>query len=110
MSTINAMGGGTATAAAGAVTLANRSGKITTESLTTAQGATYTLTITNTAAKATDLVLVSVANGTNSQATPVPIRATPADGSIVILVKNMHDSAVALNGTLVVSFLCVGQS
>lgn len=110
MSTINAMGGGTATAAAGAATLANRSGKITSESLTTAQGASYTLTLTNTTAKATDVVLASLANGTNSQATPVIIRATPADGSIVFIVKNMHDSAVALNGTIVVSYVCVGQS
>ena len=110
MSTINAMGGGTATATAGAATLANRSGKITSESLTTAQDATYTLTITNTTAKATDLVMVSVANGTNTQGTTVVTKVTPADGSIVIIIHNKHATAQALNGTIVVSFVCIGQS
>jgi len=94
----------TATAAAGAATLAALQGKITTEALTTAANATYTLTLTNSQIAAADVVLVSVANGTNSQATVILGRVTPASGSVVITVLNKHDSAVAFNGTLVISF------
>ena len=108
MSTIFAMGAGTATATAGAATLNNRFGKITTESLTTAQNAIYTLTITNSAIAADDLAFASVANGTNTQGTPQIVRVTPAAGSLVITVKNAHDTAQALNGTLVVTFAPFG--
>lgn len=104
MSTINRVNGGTATATAGAATLANRFGKVTSEALTTAQNAIYTLTITNTAVAATDMVFASVANGTNSAGTPIIGSVTPAAGSLVITVINQHASAVALNGTVKVSF------
>lgn len=95
----------TATAAAGAATLNAYAGKVTSESLTTAQNATYTLTITDSFIAATDLVTASLANGTNTQGTPVIVRITPAAGSLVILVKNMHDAAQALNGTIIVTFI-----
>lgn len=97
----------TGTAAAGAVTLAGLNGKVTTEALTTAQNASYTLTITNSQVAAADTAFVSLANGTNSQGTPVVVRVTPGAGTLTIIVKNMHDSAQALNGTLVVSFFVV---
>ena len=108
MATIFKTGGGTATATAGAATLSNRFGKITTEALTTAQDAAYTLTITNTAIKATDMVFVSVANGTNTQGTTVVTKVTPANDSLVIIIHNKHASAQALNGTLVISFAAIG--
>lgn len=98
------MRNGTATAAAGAATLNAESGVVTSEALTTAQNATYTLTITNSKILATDMVLCSLANGTNTQGTPVIVRVTPANGSLVILVKNMHDAAQALNGTIKITF------
>lgn len=104
MSTINRVNGGTATATAGAATLNNRFGKITTEALTTAQDAAYTLTITNSAIAATDMVFVSVANGTNTQGTTVVTKVTAAASSLVIIVHNKHASAQALNGTLVISY------
>lgn len=97
----------TGTASAGAVTYAGLTGAITTEALTTAQDASYTLTITNSAILATDVVLVSVANGTNTQGTTVVTKVTPAAGSLVIIVTNKHATAQALNGTLVISFLAV---
>ena len=108
MATIFKTGGGTATATAGAATLSNRFGKITTEALTTAQNAIYTLTITNTAIKATDMVMVSVANGTNTQGTPMVGLVTAANDSLVIKVINKHATAEALNGTLVISFAAIG--
>lgn len=94
---------GSASATAGAATLAKRRGKITSEALTTAAGANYTLTITNTEAAAADMVFASVANGTNTTEGLSILRVTPGAGSIVIVVRNAHASA-ALNGTIVVSF------
>jgi hypothetical protein len=93
----------TATATAGAATLNKASGKITTESLTTAAGATYTLTLTDSSIAAADMVFASLANGTNSTGDPVIGLITPAAGSVTIKVVNRHASA-ALNGTLVISF------
>lgn len=108
MATIFSTNSGTATAAAGAATLANRFGKVTSEALTTAQNAIYTLTITNSTIRASDIVFASVGNGTNTQGSPVVTRVQPADGSLVILVANLHASAQALNGTIVVSFAALG--
>ena len=93
-----------ATAAAGAATLDNHSGAITTEALTTAAAGLYTLTLTNPKIKATDLVFVNVANGTNSAGAPTLQTATPAAGSLVVNIGNRH-AANALNGTLLVHFM-----
>lgn len=95
---------GTATATAGAATLAALQGKVTSEAITTAQNLFYTLTITNTAIAAADIVVASVANGTNTQGTPMITTITPAAGSLVIVVQNKHATAQAFNGTLVISF------
>ena len=98
---------GTATASAGAATLSDLCGLITTEALTTAQNGIYTLTITNTKVAAGDLVFAHVYNGTNTQGTPVISRITPGSSSIVIKVNNLHASAEALNGTLKIGFMVV---
>ncbi len=99
------VGTGTKTAAAtgGAATLNKAAGKITSEALTTAADAVYTLTLTNSAIAAADQVFASLANGTNTQGAPAIEKVTPAAGSVVITVRNNHASE-ALNGTLVVSF------
>jgi len=94
----------TATATAGAATLNKDSGKITTESLTTAKGASYTLTLTNSAVAAADMVFASVAFGTATTGDPVITRITPAAGSVVIVIQNI-DQNDAVNGTLKISFL-----
>lgn len=96
---------GTATASSGAATLHARYGKVTSEALTTAQNGIYTLTLTNREIAAGDVVLASVANGSNTQGTPGIGRVQPAAGSVVIQVVNEHASAQALNGTVVVSFV-----
>lgn len=96
----------TATAATGAATLDMPSGVVTTESLTTAAGAVYTLTLTNTCIAAKDIVLVSVGNGTNSAGSPALTTVTTAAGSVVIKVQNIHASA-ALNGTLTIAFAVI---
>lgn len=96
---------GTGTAVSNAVTLANKAGVITTEALTTAAAATYTLTITDTVVAAADLCFGSVAFGTSTTGVPVLSRMTPAAGSLVLIVQNNHASA-AFNGTLVITFAC----
>lgn len=97
---------GVATSAAGAVTLHKQAGVVTTEALATAAAGVYTLTVTNNRIKATDLVFVSVQNGTNSAGDPTVLRVTPANGSVVITIKNTH-AANALNGTLKISFASI---
>ncbi|TGP26098.1 MULTISPECIES: hypothetical protein [unclassified Mesorhizobium] len=103
MSTHNRVNGGTATATAGAATLNNRWGVVTSESLATAAGATYTLTVTDNQIAATDMVFASVAYGTSNAGSPAIMRVTPSAGSLVIIVQNIHASA-ALNGTIVIAF------
>ena len=95
---------GTATASSGAATLNDYIGKVTTEDLTTAQNAIYTLTLTNSKIAAADIVQVTVANGTNSAGSPMLGTVTPAAGSVVITVHNKHASAVAFNGNLKIMF------
>lgn len=107
MSTIHSLNSGTATATSGAATLNNRFGKVTSEALVTAAGATYTLTITNSAVKASDIAVASVAYGTSTTGMPTVCRVTPGAGSLVIIIQNVHASA-ALNGTIVVSFAVFG--
>lgn len=96
--------GGTATAASGAATLNKRSGTITSEALTTAAGATYTLTLTNLTVSASSVVLASVAYGSATAGSPVVTRVQPSAGSLVVVVQNVHASA-AVNGTLKVNFV-----
>lgn len=98
---------GAVTAASGAATLHRKAGVVTTEALTTAQNAIYTLTLTNNRVQASSIVLATVTDGTNTQGTPMVVRVTPAAGSLVITVANKHASAEALNGSLKISFLIV---
>jgi hypothetical protein len=95
----------TASATAGAATCNSVSGKITSEALTTADGAEYVLTLTNSAVAAASMVFASVANGTNTAEGLVVQRVQPAAGSVVIRVKNT--SGGALDGTIVVSFMVI---
>jgi hypothetical protein len=97
----------TGTASSGAVTLNGKLGTVTTEALTTAQNAFYTLTITNSDITADSVVMASVANGTNTQGTPMIVRTQPAAGSLVVTVQNKHATDQVLNGTLKISFLAV---
>lgn len=97
---------GTATATAGAATLNAGRGVVTSEALTTAAAAVYTLTLTNSSITASSIVLVSVGNGTNTTVGPTLSGVTPAAGSAVISIRNTH-AASALNGTLKVSFIVI---
>ena len=98
----------TATASAGAATLAKFAGVITSEALTTAAAAAYSLVITTTAlgVAATDQAYASVANGTNTQGVPVVTRVTCGTNTVTVVVTNLHASE-ALNGTLKISYVVV---
>lgn len=97
-----------ATASAGAATANGGQGKITSESLTTAAGADYTLTLTNSVVAATDLVFANVALGTSNQGDPIVAGITPGAGSVVIIIRNAHAS-LALNGTIVIGYHVIKQ-
>jgi len=93
----------TATAVAGAATLNKSSGIVTTEALTTAAGADYTLTLTNSKIAAGDIVLATVQDGTDTAGTPAITTAASGTGSATIIVQNVHATA-AFNGTLKIGF------
>ena len=95
---------GSATSTANAATINAQIGQITTEALTTAAGATYTMTLTNSFVKATSIVLASVGKGTDTAGQPTVCFVTPATGSVVIIIQNVHASN-ALNGTITINFL-----
>jgi hypothetical protein len=95
---------GTGTSSSGAVTVNDYIGVVTTESLTTAQNALFTLTITNNKVAAADWVSVTIGNGTNTQGTPTLHTVTVTASTITIIISNQHASAQAFNGTLKVYF------
>lgn len=97
----------TGTASSGAVTMTGKLGKVTSESLTTAKDALYTLTVTDTEVGADDIVLASVALGTATTGVPVLEATTPAAGSVVFTVRNRDTGSAAFNGTVVVSYLVI---
>jgi hypothetical protein len=100
--TLSAGGVGTVTAAAGAATLSALRGKVTTESLTTAAGAEYTLTLTNSQIAAGDLVFVTT-DALTSAGTPGVGGATVTAGQVVITITNLHASA-AFNAAILIGF------
>lgn len=90
---------GTATASSGAATMNAGRGIVTSEALTTAAGATYTLTLTDSAIAATSVIHANVGYGTSTTGMPTVANVVPAAGSATIVVQNIHASA-ALNGTI----------
>lgn len=96
----------TASATAGAATLNQPSGIVTTQALTTAAAgaATDVITITNNQVLATDIIQCTLGYGTNTNGTPVLVSAIAGSGQIVCRIMNAHPSA-ALNGTLTLAFV-----
>ena len=96
----------TATAAAGAATLNKASGVVTTEALSTAAGANYTLALANNTVAPGDQVYASVAYGSATAGTPIIATVRPGAGTVAIVIRN-DDAAAALNGTLRVSYFVI---
>lgn len=95
-----------ATAASNAVTVNAQAFKVTTESLTTAAGAEYLLTMTNNQIATNSIILYSVGKGTDTQGTWACGQATIANGSAVLSLTNTH-ATEALNGTMVFSGIII---
>lgn len=93
---------GTATATAGAATCSYLAGTITTEALTTAAAAEYTLTLTNTKIGASDMVFASVDAGA-SAGTPAIGGCTVSADQVIITVSNVH-SANAFDAAIKIHF------
>lgn len=92
-----------ATSTAGAATLNTKSGRVTTEALTTAAGATYSFTLTNSLITAAGPApQVSVVDGSNTGGQLQLTSVTNAAGSSTFVFTNTGTSA--LNGTLVIAF------
>jgi hypothetical protein len=97
----------TATAASGAATLNAQCGTITTEALTTAAGADYTLTLTNTRVDAGCVPFFSVALGSATAGGPYLAHSpVVTEDQLVVKVRNLHASAAA-NGKLKINFLLI---
>jgi len=94
----------TAIAVNGAATLNHDAGIVTTESLSTAAGSTYTLTLGCNQVTPNSVVSVSLSNGTNSTGDPTVSRVTPGNNVVTIVVTN-RASAAALNGTLLIALI-----
>lgn len=99
----------TATAVAGAATLNQGAGFVTSEALVTAVGATYTLTLSNSFCDANTMVMVEVNLGTATQGTPCVTTTVASAGQVVIKVKNI-DATNAFNGTIVIGFFLVRKA
>jgi hypothetical protein len=92
-------------AVAGKATVSIDAGIITSESLVTAAGATYTLTVGCDEADAGSIVLASIQNGTNNAGDPSLGVVDPANNNtIVFTVVNRH-ATNAFNGTIIISFV-----
>lgn len=91
------------TEATNAVTASGVAGVITTSSLTTAGGASYAITWTNTVMTATSVVLLTIAGGTNTTEN-ITLKIVPGAGSGTLTIYN-NTAATALNGTIFISYL-----
>jgi hypothetical protein len=96
---------GTGTEAANAVTISNLCGVITTSSLSTAGGASYLITLTNTYIAATSVVLATYNGGTNTTRN-ISIACVPGSGTAAITIYN-NTAATALNGTVIIDFIVI---
>ena len=98
-----ALANSTASATSGAATLNTVAGTITSESLSTAAGATYTLTLTNSKVAATSAVQAAAYLKSSTAGGPLVVTSiVPAAGSVVIKVQNTGTAAVS--GTIAVLF------
>ena len=93
----------TATSTVHTATINTTEGLVTTEALTTAPGALYTFTLTNSLLVAgAPAPQVVVRNGTNTGGAFQVNSVTNATGSTVIVVQNVGPTA--LNGTVLIAF------
>lgn len=98
----------TQTSTAGAATSNTISGQIVTESLSTAVGSTYTMTLTNSliaTTAGTDVytgIMFDIRSVSNTKAGMVPTSYTVSSGSVALVFTNK--GAAALNGTMIIAW------
>lgn len=90
------------TEAANAVTASGNAGVITTSSLTTAGGASYAITWTNTLITSTSVILLTIMGGTNTTEN-ITLKATAGSGTSTLTIYN-NTAATALNGTILIGY------
>lgn len=90
------------TEAANAVTASGNAGVITTSSLTTAGGASYAITWTNTLITATSVIGLTIQGGTNTTQN-INFKVVPGAGSATLTIYNLT-AATALNGTILIGY------
>ncbi len=90
------------TEAANAVTASGNAGVITTSSLTTAGGATYVITWTNTKITATSVIGLTIQGGTNTVQN-ITFTVVPGAGSATLTIFN-NTAATSLNGTILIGY------
>lgn len=85
-----------------AVTASGVSGILTTSSLTTEGGSSYSITWTNTFITATSVILLSAQGGTNTTEN-ITMKVTAGSGSATLVIYN-NTAATALDGTLLIGY------
>lgn len=90
------------TEAANAVTASGNAGVITTSSLTTAGGASYAITWTNTKITATSVISLCIQGGTNTTEN-ITFSCVPGAGSATLTIYN-NTASTALNGTIFIGY------
>ena len=91
------------TEAVNAVTASGNAGVITTSSLTTAGGATYVITWTNTKITATSVIGLTIQGGSNNATNNITFTCVPGSGTATLTIFN-NTAATALNGTLLIGY------
>lgn len=90
------------TEAANAVTASGNAGVITTSSLSTAGGASYAITWTNTKITATSVIGLTIQGGTNTVQN-ITFTCVPGSGTATLTIFN-NTAATALNGTIFIGY------
>lgn len=93
------------TEAANAVTANGVAGVITTSSLTTAGGANYAITWTNSAITAASVIMLSIMGGTNTTQ-DINFKVIPGSGTATLTIYNLTAST-NLDGTILIGYLVV---
>ncbi len=91
------------TEAANAVTASGNAGVITTSSLTTAGGATYAITWTNTKITATSVIGLTIQGGSNNATNNITFTCVVGSGTATLTIFN-NTAATSLNGTLLIGY------
>ena len=85
-----------------AVTASGQAGFITTSSLTTAGGASYAITWTNTHITTTSVIALTIQGGTNTVQN-ITFTCVPGSGTATLTIVN-NTAATPLNGTIIIGY------